>query len=264
VTGPTGLDFSINTMYPTGVKAWAISGSSGIRNVALSGQLTRTLNFPAHYNAPGYITGSIQGVGPFGFMKAQCVNTECQTYFPLNITQAQGGGTWQIGRLIGLSDATVTAETDLQWNTNQPPVDGPGAIRLGRYGNFGDANWTNSEGYVCNPGPLSNGIVNKCDIDGFVSPFSMGYKVRFLTTFPQVGPGLIFTPAITIGHDITGFSADQYTIVGGRVTFGGFLRMDIRQRSFVELNILKYRAGAEWDPNQDRGQYTVVYGVNLR
>ncbi len=72
------------------------------------------------------------------------------------------------------------------------------------------------------------------------------------------------TPALTFGHDVTGFSADQYTVVGGRMTFGAFLRMDIRQRSFVELGMLRYRAGAEWDPNADRGQYTVVYGVNLR
>ena len=152
----------------------------------------------------------------------------------------------------------------MQWNTNLPPVDGPGAIRLGRYGNFGEADWTNNEGYVCNPGPLANGIVNKCEIAGFINPFAMGYKLRAATTLPQNRWGVSFTPAFTFGHDITGYTADQYTITGGRVSYGLMLRTDIKQKSFVEIGMARYRAGAEWDPNADRGQYTFVYGVNLR
>jgi hypothetical protein len=85
-----------------------------------------------------------------------------------------------------------------------------------------------------------------------------------VATFPQVGPGLVFSPAVTFGHDLTGFSVDQYTIVGGRMTFGLFLRTDIKQKSFFEASMLRYRGAAEWDANADRGQYTLVYGVNLR
>lgn len=265
VAGETPLDFSLNTMFPTGVKAWAVSAETGRKNLTVSAQFTRTLDFPAHYNAPGYITGTTQGVGPFGFMKSDCIERECQTYFRADTSQLQLGGTWQLGRALGMSNATLMAEADMQWNTNLPPVDGPGAIRIGRYGNFGDADWTNTEGYVCDPGPLSNGIVNKCTIDGFATPFAMGYKVRLQNTFPNVGLGVSLTPVVTFGHDVTGYTVDQFTVVGGRVSLAAFLRADTpRHKYFVELGALFYRGDTEWDLQRDRGQYTCTLGVNLR
>ena len=265
VTGKTPLEFSINTMYPTGVKAWAVSAETGRKNLTLNAQFTRTLDFPAHYNAPGYITGSIQGVGPFGFMKNECIERECQTYFPADTNQLQFGGTWQFGRAIGRPNATLTAEADMQWNTNLPPVDGPGAIRIGRYGNFGDASWTNTQGYVCDPGPLSNGVVNKCEIAGFATPFAMGYKVRLQDTFPNAFKGVTVTPVLTLGHDVTGYTVDQFTVVGGRVSLAAFARFDMpRQKYFVEMGALWFRSDAAWDPQRDRGQYTWTFGINLR
>lgn len=262
VAGATPLEFSINTMYPKGVRSFAVSASTGFQDLVLSAQLTRTLDFPAHYNAPGYITGTISGTGPFGFMNQECVLEECQTYFPLDITQLQYGGVWQFGHRVGLSDVTLTAEADMQWNTNLPPTDGPGAIRLGRYGNFGDADWTNTEGYVCNPGPLENGIVNLCEIDGFISDFAMGYKVRLAGNFPT-SPTLTFTPAITFAHDITGFSADQFTIVGGRMSLSLYLRTTVHQDYYIDLGAFLYRGDAKWDPLRDRGQYTISAGYNF-
>jgi hypothetical protein len=265
VTGKTPLEFSLNTMYPTGVKAWAVSAETGRKNLTLNTQFTRTLDFPAHYNAPGYITGSTQGVGPFGFLKSACIERECQTYVPVDTNQLQFGGTWKFGRAIRRPNATLTAEADMQWNTNLPPVDGPGAIRIGRYGNFGDADWTNNEGYVCNPGPLANGIVNQCEIAGFATPFAMGYKVRLQDTFPNAFKGVTVTPVLTLGHDVTGYTVDQFTVVGGRVSLAAFARFDMpAQKYFVELGALWFRNNAAWDSQRDRGQYACTFGINLR
>lgn len=262
VAGATPLEFSINTIYPEGVRSFAVSASTGFQDLVLSAQLTRTLDFPAHYNAPGYINGTISGTGPFGFMNQECVLEECQTHFPLDITQLQFGGVWQFGHRVGIPDVTLSAEVDMQWNTNLPPTDGPDAIRLGRYGNFGDADWTNTEGYVCNPGPLENGIVNICDVDGFINDFAMGYKVRLAANF-QKSPTLTFTPAITFAHDITGFSADQFTTVGGRMSLSLYLRTTLYQDYFIDLGANLYRGGADWDPLRDRGQYTIAAGYTF-
>lgn len=265
VTGKTALEFSLNTMYTTGVKAWAVSAETGRKNLTMNAQLTRTLDFPAPYNAPAYITGATQGVGPLGFMMKECIERECQSYARVNTNQLQVGGTWQLGRALGMSNATLTAETDMQWNTNLPPVDGPDAIRIGRYPNFGDADWTNTEGYVCNPGPLDNGIVNKCEIAGFATPFAMGYKVRLQNTFPNVFAGVTVSPVVTFGHDITGYTVDQVTVVGGRVSLEAFTRFDTpRQKYFVEVGALWFRGDAAWDPLRDRGQYWCTLGINLR
>jgi len=260
VVGTDASTFAVNTYFVEHVKAFAVSASTGVRNLVLSGQLTRTLDMPAQRNAPAFIEGSLSGIGPYGYMKSH-VNEQQPGYFPMNVTQAQFGGTWQLGRYLRLPDTLLFAEMDMQWATNHPSTDGPNAERLGRYGNFGLASW-NQQGYVCDPGPLANGIVNKCAVDGFGTPFAAGYKVRLQTTSPQVGPGLTFTPAVTLGNDITGYATDG-SILGGRLAFTAFLRIDHRQKTFVELSGTWYRQAA-FDPMRDRSVYTMVYGINLR
>ena len=260
VVGTDALTFGVNTYFVEGVKAFAVSASTGVRNLALGAQLTRTLDMPAQRNAPAFIEGSLSGIGPYYYMKAQ-PNTQQAGSFPINVTQAQFNGTWQFGRHVGLSDALLIAETDMQWATNHPGSQGPNAERFGRYGNFGLAGW-DQQGYACNPEQLSNGIINSCDVDGFGTPFAMGYKIRAQTTSPQVGPGLTFTPALTLGNDVAGYSTDG-AILAGRLAVSAFLRVDLRQRAFLELAGTWYRQAA-YDPLRDRSLYTVVYGINLR
>jgi hypothetical protein len=260
MVGTDALTFGTNTSFKEDVRAFAMSASTGVRNLVLSGQITRTLDFPAQRNSNAFIEGSLSGIGPYGYMKSH-VNEQQPGFFLMNVTQAQFGGMWQLGRYLRLPDTLLIAEMDMQWATNHPGTDGPNAERLGRYGNFGAAAW-NQQGYVCTPGPLSSGVINKCQIDGFATPFAAGYKVRLQTTTPQVGPGLTFKPVFTLGNDITGFSTDG-AILGGRLSFAALLRIEHLQRTFVELGGTWYRH-ATFDPLADRSVYTIVYGVNLR
>ena len=260
VVGTDALTFAINTNYQP-IKTLAVSASTGLRNLALSAQLTRHWDYPAQRNAPAFIEGSLSGLGPYGYLKDN-PNREMPGFYKMNILQLQYGGAWQFGRLVGLNDATLVAEALMSWNTNNPATDGPNAERLLRAGNFGLASWS-EEGYTCNPGPLENGIVNFCDVDGFQTPFAMGYKMRAQTVLPQFGPNISLSPYLTFTHDITGWAAD-FSIQGGRVTYGAGFRADIRQTYFVEASALWYRRGTPYDPMRDRGQYTVVVGYNLR
>lgn len=268
VIGPSPLDFSVNTIFPTRVKSYGVSASSGIRNLVMSGQLMFTRDFAAHYNAPGYIIGSNATVGAFGFMRAECLakngpaGGECQTHHPTNITQFQLGGTWQFGEKVGLPDATLTGETVMLWNTNLGPQDGPRPIRLGRYGNYGESDWTNSVGYACNPGPLANGIVNRCEVEGFVTPFAWGYKLRLAATMPR-GPGLTFVPMAVFGHDLKGFSADGMTVNENRMNLGATLRTIFKQNYYVDVGAVWYKRSTKWDGQRDKGQYTVSFGMNV-
>jgi hypothetical protein len=267
VGGATPADFSINTMFPEGVKAFALSAATGVRNLTLEAQVTRTLDYPTHYNAPEYIVGTISGTGPFGWMRAECVNSttpngsECKTYWDMDITQLQYGGTWQFGHHVGLPDATLTAEADMQWNTNLPAINGPHPYRLGRFGNFGVADW-DQPGYVCNPGPASNGVVNRCELEGFVTEFAWGYKIRLATRFPR-GPAITYLPALTWGQDVKGWSADQATVSEGRWSLSFFLRTLIHENYYVDVGAVRFNPNAKWDPLQDKGQYTVAIGMNL-
>lgn len=266
VGAPNPANFSVNTMFPEGVKAFALSASTGIRNLTLEAQVTRFLDYPTHYNAPSYIAGTTVGAGPMGWMLAESVNertpngSEVRTYFPMDITQLQFGGTWQFGQLVGLPDVTLTGEASMMWNTNMPPVNGPHAYRLGRFGNFGLADW-DGEGYTCNPGPDANGAVLRCEIEGFVTDFAWGYKLRLATVLPQ-SPALTFIPMLTWGQDPKGFSADG-SVTEGRWSINFLLRTLIYQSYYVDVGMVRYNPHAKWDPMQDKGQYTFAFGMNI-
>jgi hypothetical protein len=259
VVGTSALDFAVNTNYAP-VKSLAVSASTGLRNVSLSAQLTRHWGYPAQRNAPAFIEGSTSGKGPYYWMK-DYPNQQVPGYYKMNLLQLQYGGVWQFGRLIGLSDATLAGEALMSWNTNNPPTDGPNAERLLRAGNFGLANWS-EQGYTCNPGPLDTGIVNKCEIEGFQTPFAMGYKLRAATVLPQKGP-VSLVPYLMFGQDLTGYATD-FSIVSGRISYGLGFRADVRQAYFIEASALWYRRSPTYDTLRDRGQYTVTIGYNLR
>jgi hypothetical protein len=268
VGGPTPADFSINTMYPDGVSAYAISASTGVRNLTLQGQLTFYEDQPTHYGAPSYIVGVNAGTGAFHWLQEECGpggrlpnGGECQTFFPMDITEAQFGGTWQFGELVGLGDATLTGEIDYQWNTNYPDIEGERAYRLGRFGNFGEANWDNDIGYQCQPGPLANLVVNRCQVEGFVTETAWGYKLRAATVFPR-SPKLTYAPSLTWTHNPGGTSADQGTHMEDRWQIVLALRTLLYQNYYIDLAAVRYNHGAEWDPLQDKGQYTVALGIN--
>ncbi len=261
VVGTDPLDFAMNTMFvEEDVKVLGVSAATGARNLALYGQLTYSMDLPSQRNAPAFIEGSLSGTGPYGWMQ-EYVNKEAPGYYPLDVAQLQLGGTWQFGEHVHLSDAKLTFETNLQYATNHPGLQGPNAERLGRYGNFGTADW-NQQGYICDPGPLDNGVVNRCEVDGFVTDFSVGYKLRAQATIPKVGPGLTFIPILVFNHDPYGFSPDG-AILEGRLSLSTFLRVLLRQKYFVEAGLVMYNRGADWDPLADRGQYSLVFGINL-
>jgi hypothetical protein len=261
IPGADALSFAVNTNFQP-IQSFAVSASTGLREVSLNAQFTRHWDFPTARNAPAYIEGSTSGIGPYGYMMTDFAEREAPGFYPMNIAQLQYGGVWQFGRHVGLTDATLTGEALMSWNTNNPPTDGPNAERLQRTGNFGLANWS-EEGYTCDPGPLPNGIINFCDIEGFQTPFAMGYKLRAQTVLPQFGPGISLTPWLHFTHDITGYSAD-YAITSGRITYGAGLRVDVRQSYFIELSALWFRRGTEFDPIRDRGHYTIAMGYNLQ
>ena len=74
---------------------------------------------------------------------------------------------------------------------------------------------------------------------------------------PGLGPKNAF-------HHFRTYPPADFSIQGGRITYGGGFRADIRQTYFVEASALWYRRGTPYDPMRDRGQYTVVIGYNLR
>ena len=266
--GPTPLDFAVNNMWAPDQHIFGVSVSSGVKNVALSGQLTQTINQPGQRNFPEMIRGLFQGIGPYAYRDepiATFTGKEYAGYYQLNITQLQFGGTAQVGPALHLRNAQLTVETNMQFVNNMPPNDGYGAERIMRFGNFGYANFDGPNGGCTDTPetPQPNGIVNKCELDGYTTPFSWGIKSRFLAPLPQFGKGISLTPIAVAGWDPVGFSAGG-DIMGGRVSAVGVLRADIKQRFFAEAGATWFRRSADWDANRDKGVYFVTFGINVQ
>lgn len=261
VVGTDALTFGINTMFADKkVQNFALSASGGVRSLTMFGQASFTKDLPSQRNAPAFIGGALTGTGPYGFMQ-DLPNQEVPGYFPLDIAKGVFGASWQFGELLRLPNALLTAEANLQWVTNHPGLQGPNAERLGRYGNFGVAAW-DQEGYVCDPGPLDNGIINNCDVDGFVTDFAAGYKIRASAVIPKPGTGLVFAPVLVFSHDVSGYSADG-GMLEGRLSLGAYLRVVLRQKYYIEGGVVVFDRGNTMDPLADRGQYSLVFGANL-
>ena len=260
LVGTDALTFAVNTHFVPDVQMLGVSTSTGARNIAMFGQLLYTLDYPAQRNAPTFIQGSTAGLGPYGWMQSH-VNEQVPAFFAMDVAQLQLGGTWQFGERIGLTDATLTGEVNGQWATNHPGLDGPHAERLGRSGNFGTAAW-DQQGYVCDPSPLDNGIVNRCEVKGFATEYAVGFKLRAAANLPQPSLGITWTPILTLQDDLYGFSTDG-AVREGRLVLGAFLRASLREKYYFEGGLVLPNRGAEWDDASDRGQYSMVFGMTL-
>ncbi len=260
IVGTDALTFAVNTHFVPGVQMFGLSASTGARNVAMFGQLLYHLGLPAQRNPPTFIQGATQGLGPYGWMQSH-VNEQVPAFFKMDVAQLQLGGTWQFGELVRLTDATLTGEVNGQWATNHPGLNGPNAERLGRYGNFGIAAW-DQQGFVCDPGPLATGVVNRCEVDGFVTDYAVGFKLRAAANLQQASRGITWTPVLTLQYDAYGFSVDG-AILEGRSVLGAYLRATLRQKYYMEGGLVLPDRGADWDPAADRGQMSFVFGVTL-
>ena len=263
---PNGADFAVNTYFVPGVRAFAVSASTGVKNVSLSGQLTQTFGLPAQRSFPSLLSGALGGFGAPGTKRGPYVNQadyygkEYPGHVKVDVTQGQIGAIGQYGRLLHLQNAIFIAETDLQWAPNMPGLD---KERLGRFGNFGVADLAGPDPQCTSTPDPKTGATNMCEPSGFFTPFAMGYKLRTFATLPATKRGNVFTPTFFFGQDVKGWSTDQ-SIVGTRVNYGGTLRVDIRARYFFEAGASAYKHNAKWDPLRDRGLYTATFGINLQ
>jgi hypothetical protein len=249
ILGATSADFKIQTSYVEAVEAVAVSAATGFRNAALSGQLTEFLGFPVQRNFPTLIQGAIDKQGPYAAAGAAPIGSVFPGYLRVNVTQLQLGGSVQFSPIRGLYDVSLTAETSFQW---APGLPGTNQERLGRYGNFGTAEYNGS----------CQGGANVCEVAGFATPFAWGYRVRLQAQLPQPGTGITLVPVLFFAQDVQGYSTDS-TMVQGRLSGGAALRAIYLRRLYAEVGGTWYRRNTAFDPLRDRGTYTLAAGVTF-
>jgi hypothetical protein len=247
---PTFLNYTVQ--YPEGVQAFAVSAATGFRNVALTAELSEFLKLPVQRNAPSLI----QGVGPSGTgpyhaaIAAAPLGEVVPGYFKANKTQLLLGGRVDVSAVTGLADATLIAETSMQWITNLPGVD---QERIGRNANWGQAGFNG----VCPADPR-----NYCPTDGFATRFAWGYRLLAQFSLPRPATGLDLQPIVLWSQDLKGYSVDG-SLVQGRWTAGLLFRAVYQQVFFAEVGRAWVRGGTDFDGLRDKGVYVVTAGMRF-
>lgn len=244
------VGMSIATQYVEDVQAVAISATTGVRNIALSGELSYFRGLPAQRNFPTLIQAALGQGGPY---QAQAAATPTGAvmpgYFAANRAQLLLGGRFALSPWIGLSDATLTAETSMQWATNLPGLD---QERIGRNPNFGTASFDGS----------CQGGLNFCSTDGFATRFSWGYRLVAQMSLPRPAAGLDLQPIFVWSQDVNGYALDG-SLVQGRWVGGVVLRAVYQQALFAEIGRTWVRRDTPFDALRDKGVYMATAGVRF-
>lgn len=244
------VGIAIGTQYVEGVQGFALSATTGLRNAALSAELSYFKDLPAQRNFPTLIQGALGQGGPYqAGAGAAPAGAVFPGYFLSDRAQLLLGGRFNLSPWTGLSDASLTAETALQWITNLPGLD---QERIGRNPNLGTASYAGS----------CQGVFNDCGTGGFATRFSWGYRLVAQMSLPQPANGLDLQPVLLWSQDLKGYAADG-SLVEGRWVAGALLRAVYQQMFFAEIGRTWIRQDTPYDPLRDKGVYVVSAGVRF-
>jgi hypothetical protein len=235
------------------VKAFAISAATGVRNIALSAELSQFRDLPAQRNAPELVEGASDNRGIYADrMAAAGDGALFDGSWKANRTQLLLGGRIDLGSTIGLADASMAMEASGQWITNLP---GTGKERIGRNGNWGAAA---VPGSVCEP--LTQNTQGGCKADGFATDFSWGYRVFSVFSLPRPARGLDLQTLVSWSHDVEGYAVDGSQVEGRRV-FGLRLQALYQRTWFLELGRTWVHSNTNYDIARDKDVYTIAAGM---
>lgn len=251
--GCTSRDgLSLPLTFHEDVQAYAISAATGVRNIALSAELSQFRDLPVQRNFPELVEGAIGNRGIYASrMRAAGDGALFSGGWKADRTQLLLGGQLDLSPTVGLADATLAFEAAGQWVSNLP---GTEEERIGRMANWGAA----ADNGVCQQ--LTQNTEGGCNTDGFATDFSWGYRVFAALSLPRPARGVDLQPLLTWNHDIEGYAVDG-SQVEGRRAIGLRLRAIFQRMIFVEVGRSWVNSNTNYDPLRDKDLYTLAAGI---
>lgn len=240
--------------YREDVQAFGLSAATGVRNLALSAELSHFRDLPVQRNFPELIEGATKNLGIYaGRMAAAGNGSLFNGAFDANRTQLLLGGQLDLSSAVGLADASLAAEISGQWVSNLPDNE---QERIGRNGNWGAAAFDG----VCST--LTRGTEGGCRTDGFATDISWGYRLFSVISLPRPARGLDLKALLAWNHDVGGYAVDG-SLVEGRRLLNLRLQMIFQRRWFLELGRTWINATTDYDPARDKDAYTITLGTQF-
>jgi hypothetical protein len=240
-------------VYHEDVKALAISAATGVRNIALSAELSQFRDLPVQRNFPELIDGATNGRGIYAERMASAGGGSLfDGGWKVDRTQLLIGGQMDLASTIGLADASLAMEAAGQWATNLP---GSNEERIGRSGNWGAAAARDG---ICQA--LTQATQGGCKVDGFATDFSWGYRVLATVSLPRPARGVDLLPLISWSHDVKGYAVDGGQAEGRRV-INLRLRAVFQRAYFIEIGRSWVNSNTDYDVLRDKELYSIAAGI---
>jgi hypothetical protein len=253
--GCSSLDgLALPLTYHEDVHAFALSAATGVRNIALSAELSQFRNQPTQRNFPELIEGATRNRGIYASRMAATGNGNVfNGVWKADRTQLLLGGQVDLSSAVGLADASLAAEAAGQWVGNLPDTD---EERIGRNGNWGPA----ASGGVCQP--LAQQTEGGCKTDGFATEFSWGYRLFTTITLPRPARGIDLHTLLSWSHDVQGYSVDG-GLAEGRHVLNLRIQAIFQRAWFVEVGRSWVNSNTDYDPARDKDTYTLALGFTF-
>lgn len=248
-----GLELQLD--YREDVEAFAISAATGVRNIAISAELSQFRNLPVQRNFPELIAGATRNEGVYAQrMAAAGPGALFSGGWKADRTQLLLGGQMDLTSAVGLADASLAFEASGQWVTNLPGTD---EERIGRFGNWGAAT---PEGGVCEA--ATQNTQGGCKVDGFATDFSWGYRLIATISLPRPARGVDLYPLLGWSQDVEGYAVDGSQVEGRQVT-NLRLRAVYQRAFFLEVGRSWVRSNTDYDPARDKDVYSMAVGMQF-
>ncbi|WP_409487994.1 DUF1302 domain-containing protein [Pseudomonas promysalinigenes] len=188
--------------YPEDMRLYGLSFATTLRNgTALQGELSYRPNMPVQLNGNDILQSllnaqrsPLNGEGS----RPATDSTPFDGYRRKEVTQAQVSAIQALGPILGASQLLLMGEVGATYVGGLEGRYGP---RYGRSGAYGNGELPDNS--LCQAISRSP---EDCNGQGFVTPFSWGYRLRATLSYTGLMPGVDIRPNLAWSHDVRGYS----------------------------------------------------------
>lgn len=259
--------------YVSDMKVIGMSAATNLHGWSIAGELSRTIDFPAQIDGNDLLYAALGSAGlispghsiAFGPAGNLAVAAASGNHFfnggtPTNKSQINLNAVKVGNGILGADQYVFVAEVGFQWNSLPDYRDDPNAIRYSRAFIFGPGSSPSYGGSTC--GTLNISVAG-CQNDGYVTPFSWGYRVKGILTYNNtLIDGLIMQPSIFFSQDVKGYSVDSQFLQDRR-SLGLGTQFTFNNMYSLDLAAVFYNRKATYDPLSDRAYFSANFKVSF-
>lgn len=250
---PGGLNPTYGLEFPEDVHIFGATFDTRLQALSLYGEYTYLPNQPVRLNAIDQLNAfaSATAATPLrAEVTALPLGASFHGYDRRKISQGQVGASKGIDKVMGAETLSLAGELGLRYMHDLPD---PSLHRYGRSDLYGQ-------------GPV-NGLctlgasATQCSMDGYVSKFAWGYRLRASMKYAKALPETDITPSLSFTQDVRGWSYDG-VFNEGRRSATLSLRAQYKKRYFAELAWTTNWGGA-YSTVIDRDYAVAALGVSF-